>query len=645
MKKRLLLLMTLIASLSAWAIEQDNTPLSHDWVDLGLPSGTLWATTNIGATNPEDFGDYFAWGETQPKDVYDWSTYMWCNGSNFALTKYNNDSSHGNNGFVDNKTELEPEDDAATANWGSEWRMPSLEQIQELLNNCTTQWTAINGVNGRLLTSTINGETLFIPANGYLDGSTFNGGWGNYWSRTLDTSFSPQAYYLNFGSGLVRTYSLGRHQGFSVRAVRYMTYSITLPESFENGMVTCDKESATEGETVTLTVTPDNGYELETLTVTTVDATLGAPIRANVDLTEGENGTYTFDMPAAPVTINATFKETTVTVDLEQDDEGYYLIGSVEDWQAFSAIVAETPTANAKMIADVNLGDDQTRIGDLREVESGIFYQGVFDGQGHTLTIAYSNTEGQTTADPQSPFTHINGATIKNLHVAGTVETSHGHSAIVAWVRGGTNVISNVWSSLVVTNSRSGWDECSAVVSWIGHANLTIEDCLFTGSINAINGSSHNGCFVGWRQYGDSNVQIKNSLSIGSFEGGSGWDATCGSSYANSYIKQFPATIPNNMQCTDEQLADGTIATALQAGRTEDVWVQDETTGAPMLKIFIRNCDVDGDGIVTSSDVTALYNYLLNGDETYIATSDVDGDGSITVADITTIYNIILGSK
>ena len=319
---------------------QEDTPLSHDCVDLGLPSGTLWATTNIGAANPEDFGDYFAWGETQPKDVYDWSTYMWCNGNNnFALTKYNNDSSHGNNGFVDNKTELDPEDDAATANWGSEWRMPSLEQIQELLNNCTTQWTAINGVNGRLLTSTINGETLFLPANGYLDGSTFNGGSGNYWSRTLDTSFSPQAYYLNFGSSLVRTYSLGRQYGFSVRAVRYMTYSITLPESFENGMVTCDKESATEGETVTLTVTPDENYELESLTITTVDgnepsgAPMLAPRRANVDYNAGENGTYTFLMPAAPVTVNATFKETTFTglIDLDaaqpKSGQRYNLMG------------------------------------------------------------------------------------------------------------------------------------------------------------------------------------------------------------------------------------------------------------------------------------------------------------------------------
>lgn len=344
MKKIVLLLVALVAGLSAWAIERDKAPISHDYVDLGLPSGTLWATTNIGATNPEDYGDYFAWGETQPKEVYNWSTYMWCNGDNYTLTKYCNDSSHGYNGFVDNKTELDTEDDAATANWGEVWRMPSLEQFQELLNNCTTQWATINGVNGRLLTSTINGETLFLPANGYLDGSTLEGnGWGNYWSRTLDTSFPGAAYYLNFGSGLVRTYALGRQYGFSVRAVRYMTYSITLPESFEHGSVTCDKESAAEGETVTLTVTPDENYELESLTITTVDAAepSGAPMlasrRANVDYTAGENGTYTFLMPAAPVTVNATFKETAVTglidVDAAKPKSGqrYNLMGQPVD--------------------------------------------------------------------------------------------------------------------------------------------------------------------------------------------------------------------------------------------------------------------------------------------------------------------------
>lgn len=95
----------------------------HEYIDLGLPSGTLWATMNIGASSPEDYGDYFAWGETAPKDVYDWSTYKWCNGSSNTLTKYCFNSSYGNNGFVDNLTELDPEDDAATVNWGQDWRM------------------------------------------------------------------------------------------------------------------------------------------------------------------------------------------------------------------------------------------------------------------------------------------------------------------------------------------------------------------------------------------------------------------------------------------------------------------------------------------------------------------------------------------
>ena len=119
---------------------------NHEFVDLGLPSGTLWATMNVGANSPEEYGDYFAWGETTPKDYYDWSTYQWCMGSRSSFTKYCTDSSLGYNGFVDNKTELDPEDDAATANWGEMWRMPSDDQLYELKNVCIWQWTMRNGV-------------------------------------------------------------------------------------------------------------------------------------------------------------------------------------------------------------------------------------------------------------------------------------------------------------------------------------------------------------------------------------------------------------------------------------------------------------------------------------------------------------------
>ena len=197
----------------------------HDYVDLGLPSGTLWATMNVGANSPEEYGDYFAWGETTPKSVYNWSTYKWCNGSNDTMTKYCTNSSYGYNGFVDNKTELDPEDDAAYVNWGSQWRMPSREQFQELINNCTSEWTTRNGVNGRLFTSKHNGASLFLPADGSREGNelSYAGSAGGYWSRTLcHVQYSYFAEALLIGSEYLDLESIvqERLRGRGIRAVR-----------------------------------------------------------------------------------------------------------------------------------------------------------------------------------------------------------------------------------------------------------------------------------------------------------------------------------------------------------------------------------------------------------------------------------------
>ena len=136
----------------------------HEYVDLGLPSGTLWATCNVGANNPEDFGDYFAWGETSPKDDYNWDTYRYSNGGSNGhpnLTKYCSDSDYGYNGFTDNLTILQPEDDAATANWGNGWRMPTKEECQELFSYCTWLYTTQNGMTGMRIIGP-NGNTLFL---------------------------------------------------------------------------------------------------------------------------------------------------------------------------------------------------------------------------------------------------------------------------------------------------------------------------------------------------------------------------------------------------------------------------------------------------------------------------------------------------
>ncbi len=190
----------------------------HAYVDLGLPSGTLWATCNVGASKPEDYGDYFAWGETATKSTYSWDTYKWCNDGDYhKLTKYNTYSSYGT---VDNRTVLDPEDDAARANWGGAWRMPTREEMNELYANCTWTWTTQNGVNGRKFTVP-NGESIFLPAAGYYSSGSlyYAGSNGYYWSSSLDTDYPGNAYDLNFDSGDVGLNDYYRLYGQSVRPV------------------------------------------------------------------------------------------------------------------------------------------------------------------------------------------------------------------------------------------------------------------------------------------------------------------------------------------------------------------------------------------------------------------------------------------
>ena len=193
----------------------------REWVDLGLPSGLKWATCNIGATSPEGYGDYFAWGETSPKSNYAWSTYKYCNGSETSLTKYCYNSSKGYNGFTDNKTTLELSDDAARANWGGTWRMPTKAEQAELKNNCTWTWTTQNGVDGYKVTSKTNGNSIFLPAAGFRDGtSVYNvGSYGYYWSSSLYESNPSLAYLLYFYSGNVDWSYRNRYNGRTVRAV------------------------------------------------------------------------------------------------------------------------------------------------------------------------------------------------------------------------------------------------------------------------------------------------------------------------------------------------------------------------------------------------------------------------------------------
>jgi len=186
-------------------------------VDLGL--SVRWATVNVGAIKPEEYGNYFAWGETKPKDIYNWSSYKYCQGSYQSLTKYN---THSSNGLVDSITTLELGDDVAHIIWGGDWRMPTEAEFTELRNNCTWVWTIVNGIYGYKIKSRVSGfedNSIFLPAAGALNTDLFNVGTsGYYWTCNLVT-YSYLAGYLYFNSNFLYTRGIDWSIGQSVRPV------------------------------------------------------------------------------------------------------------------------------------------------------------------------------------------------------------------------------------------------------------------------------------------------------------------------------------------------------------------------------------------------------------------------------------------
>ena len=184
-------------------------------VDLGL--SVKWAVHNIGASKPEEYGGYYAWGEIETKNDYCWSTYKWSNGTLNTMTKYCTDEEYGT---VDNRTVLTSSDDVATVKWGKKWRMPTEEEMRELFDECTRTWTTQNNVNGYVLIGP-SGKSIFLPAAGYRYGTGLRncGSLGHYWSATLNEFSSFNACSLNFNSGGRLWSSLERSGGFTVRPV------------------------------------------------------------------------------------------------------------------------------------------------------------------------------------------------------------------------------------------------------------------------------------------------------------------------------------------------------------------------------------------------------------------------------------------
>lgn len=206
----------------------DEPESLYEFVDLGLPSGLLWATTNVGANSPEEYGLYFAWGETEGYEgitedkQFLWKDYKWCAGSRTTLTKYNNNIS---NGTIDDLNTLELSDDAAYVS-DKNCRMPTYDDLIELINNTTSEWETLNGAWVMRFTSKTNGNSIFIPVAGsYDNGGEFNIGYTCYlWSSSLYENGSVVAWHLTVFSSddtyIGVDHDFLRKSGLSVRPVQ-----------------------------------------------------------------------------------------------------------------------------------------------------------------------------------------------------------------------------------------------------------------------------------------------------------------------------------------------------------------------------------------------------------------------------------------
>ena len=282
---------------------------------------------------------------------------------------------------------------------------------------------------------------------------------------------------------------------------------------------------------------------------------------------------------------------------LQKDVNDNYLLGCVLDWKDFAEIVnsGTNNTANAKMTADIDLGDDQTMIG-----TSDAKYQGIFDGQGHTLTVNWT-----TTGNYCAPFPYINGATFKNLHVTGTINTSHRFTGGLVGQSKGTSYINNCRSNVEMISSYSGDAVRGGFAASVEGGTLNFNDCIFDGKFEGASSQTWGG-FVGWRYSGSVNIQnglfVPKSVNVSAT-----YSATFsgnGGTVTNSY---YTVQINNSNQGTlvsSGELTDGTTTTALNNGRSEVFWVQDAVTNMPMLATFANAVT-----LTDVNDLTALSAY------------------------------------
>ncbi len=407
----------------------------HVYVDLGLESGTLWATTNVGANSPEEYGNYYAWGETSSKETYSWSNYAHCNGESNSLTKYCDDASYGYNGYTDDLYYLESTDDAATANWGTGWQMPTYDELEELNDYCTVTWTTRNGVNGRLYTGP-NGNSIFLPAAGDRDNDNLEsaGSVGCYWSSSRQYAYN--AWYLNFYSGNSGCDYDSRHYGYSVRPVL-------------KASPTVETKSATDVEFTTATLQGKILFA-EDATVTNRGFLFGTDSEDLAQNFTSNNSTDNFTYSVSDLTANTT----------------YY-------FKAYATINSETKYGEIKSFTTTNASQVNPEYVDLG-LPSGIKWANMNIGATQPSDFGNRYAWGETTPKDVNSYSWEN-----YIHCAGTNNDLTKYCFSSIW---GHNGYTDELTTLEATDD-------AATVNWgEGWRMPTDEECQ----------ELYNNCYASW---------------------------------------------------------------------------------------------------------------------------------------------------
>ncbi|MBO5921828.1 MAG: InlB B-repeat-containing protein [Bacteroidaceae bacterium] len=428
----------------------------YEAIDLGLPSGVKWASFNVGATKPEEYGGYYAWGETEEKENYSWGTYKWCNGYEYSFTKYcAYDDSDIDYTTIDNKTVLDPEDDVAHVKWGGDWRMPTKAEQDELCEECDWEWTTLNGVYGYKVTGS-NGNSIFLPAAGerYETDTDYKGRYGYYWSSELSVDDSRFAYILKFRDDDWAWDDDVRYCGLPVRPVGNgsvaptVSYTVSV-SSDENGVVSIDGEniqSATvaAGATVTVSATANEGYEF-----------IGWFV-GNSGMAVSADAEYTFTV-SENIALFAKFREVVAsyTVSVSSDENG---VVSIDGENIQSAAIANGATVTVSATANEGYIFNGWFKGDIK-ISSELTYSFIVNDD-IALIAKFFNPNGREYVDLGLP----SGTLWASCNVGATAPEKYG--SYYSW--GETKSFSGKYSYYNYGRDISGTQYDVAHVKWGG---------------------------------------------------------------------------------------------------------------------------------------------------------------------------------